>query len=95
MQYQKLLNHKKEILNIFKQYGVTNPRVFGSTVSGVAHSQSDIDFLITWPAKHNLLDRIELKSSLEDLLHQKVDLVVDKTLHPLIRSQVLESAKPL
>ena len=95
MQYQELLNYKPQIMKLFNRYGVTNPRVFGSTAKGTARKESDIDFLVTWSVKHNLIDRIQLKTSLEELLHQRVDLVTDKTLHVVIRDAVIKSAKPL
>lgn len=95
MNYQELLKYKTEIKKIFSEYGVVNPRVFGSTIRNQTKPRNDIDFLISWPTKHDLLDRIALKNELETLLDTKVDLVTDKTLHPLIKDNVLREAKTL
>jgi predicted nucleotidyltransferase len=95
MNYQELLNYKPQVMALFKVHGVVNPRIFGSTITGKQHRDSDIDFLISWPVKHSLFDRVALKNKLESLLHTKVDLVSDERLHPLVREQVLSEAKPL
>ena len=95
MDYNQLLQHKPEMIALFGEYGVTNPRVFGSTAHGTASENSDVDFLISWSTRHSLLDRIALKHKLESLLKVKVDLVTDHTLDPLIRDEVLKKAERL
>lgn len=95
MNYIELLKYKPLLMKIFEQYGVTHPRIFGSVVRGVAGPKSDIDFLISWPVKHSLIDRIDLKNKLESILHTKVDLVTDQSLHHLVREKVLQEAKDL
>ena len=95
MQYDELLAHKAEIMSLFELYGVKNPRVFGSTVTGHQHHDSDIDFLVSWPTRHSLFDRMRLKKALASLLKSKVDLVTDKSLYHGIRDQVLQTARAL
>ncbi len=95
MQYTELLKYKPVLMRIFEEYGVTRAQVFGSVAKGSAGSDSDIDFLISWPIRHSLIDRLALKDKLENTLHVKVDLVTDKTLHPLIREDVLREARDL
>ncbi|MCX7124013.1 MAG: nucleotidyltransferase domain-containing protein [Gammaproteobacteria bacterium] len=95
MQYDELLTHKAEILSLFNSYGVENPRVFGSTITGKQHSDSDIDFLVSWPVRHSLFDRMRLKNALTTLLKSKVDLVTDKSLYHGVRNQVMQTAKAL
>ncbi len=95
MQYDELLTHKAAIMSLFNEYGVENPRIFGSTVTQKSRPDSDIDFLVSWPVRHSLFDRIRLKAALEAMLQSKVDLVTDKSLYHSIRHQVLQTAKPL
>lgn len=95
MQYNDLLAHRDQIISIFKVYGVENPRVFGSVINGSNGKNSDIDFLVSWPKRHSLFDRIRLKRELESLLQNKVDLITEKSLYPRIRDEVIRSAKPL
>lgn len=82
-------------MNLFDRYGVEDPRVFGSVVKGLAREDSDVDFIVSWPAQHSLFDRIRLKNELEAILQKHVDLVTDESLHPLIRDSVLKEAKYL
>ena len=95
MTFDELLTHKTQIMSLFESYGVENPRVFGSTVNGHSNQNSDVDFLVSWPAPHDLIDRIRLKQELEDLLESKVDLVTEKTLYSSIKNQVMQAAIPL
>ncbi len=95
MQLDELMAHKNEILSIFKAYGVKNPRIFGSTASGNAGPESDVDFLVSWPARHSLFDRMRLQKSLSTLLKTRVDLVTDKSLYHGIRHQVILTARAL
>ncbi len=95
MNFSELLQYRPALMAIFSEYGVTSPRIFGSTIHGLARDDSDIDFLISWPVQHSLIDRIRLKGELESVLNTRVDLVTDQTVHPIIREQVLREAKPL
>ena len=92
MNYTELLNYKNKIMSLFENYGVENPRVFGSTAMDTSRSDSDVDLLISWERPHSLFDRIRLKNELEELLNRNVDLVTDASLNPIIRQHVLESA---
>ena len=79
---KQILQEKRlEILEIAKNYGASNIRVFGSVARGEANSDSDIDFLMDIKSGKNLLDRIALIQDLEDLLHCKVDVAKVENLH--------------
>ena len=95
MQYNELLTYIVQIMSLLDSYGVENPRVFGSTITGKNRPDSDIDFLVSWPGRHSLFDRMRLKKALETLLKNKVDLVTDKSLYHGIRRQVLQTSRPL
>lgn len=86
---------REEILRIASQYGARNLRVFGSVVRGDARPDSDVDFLVDLEPGRSLLDRVALVQDLEDLLHRKVDVVTDRTLHWYIRDRVLAEAVAL
>ncbi|MDR3052708.1 MAG: nucleotidyltransferase domain-containing protein [Coriobacteriales bacterium] len=72
------------ILELCDEYGVTNPRVFGSVVSGQAHDASDIDIIITDKERHSYFTLGRLASDLNDLLGTKVDLIIDDEVKPNI-----------
>jgi predicted nucleotidyltransferase len=79
----------KECLpEITKEYGVSSIGVFGSYARGEASPQSDIDIIVEFnrPIGWELVD---LADFLESRLHHKVDLVIRRSLHPLIRDTIL------
>lgn len=93
MNHKKILQEKRlEILNIAKNYGASNIRIFGSVARDEANSNSDIDFLMDIESRINLLDRIALIQDLEDLLGCKVDVAKPENLHESIRLKVLQEA---
>ncbi|MDJ0682707.1 MAG: nucleotidyltransferase family protein [Xenococcaceae cyanobacterium MO_167.B52] len=93
------MNHKQiiqenrlEILNIAKNYGASNIRIFGSVAREEANNNSDIDFLMDIESGKNLLDRIALIQDLEDLLGCKVDVAKPENLHESIKEKILKEA---
>ena len=73
---------------IREKYGVTSIGVFGSFARGDAGPDSDIDIIVELgrPIGWELVD---LSDYLESRLHHKVDLVIKRALHPLIRDAIL------
>jgi uncharacterized protein len=91
-----LLNQKKaDILRLAAQYGARNLRLFGSVARHESGLESDIDFLVEFESGRTLFDHIGLIQGLEDLLGRKVDVVTEKSLHLLIRDEVLAEAVAL
>ena len=87
------INEIREVLReclpeIREKYGVTSIGVFGSFARGDAGSDSDIDIIVELgrPIGWELVD---LSDHLESRLHHKVDLVIKRALHPLIRDAIL------
>jgi len=73
---------------IREKYGVISIGVFGSYARGNAGPDSDIDILVELgrPIGWELVD---LSDYLELQLQHKVDLVIRRSLHPLIRDEIL------
>ncbi len=91
----QIQQQKAEILKITAAHGADRVRVFGSVVRGTAGPDSDLDILVRFSKKTSLIDHVALMQDLEDLLSVKVDVVGEKTLHPLIRDQVLSEVVAL
>lgn len=76
--------HLQEIKNTFKKHGAIRAFLFGSAAVGKSTSQSDIDFLFSFPAEmdHETYanNYFSLLNSLRQLLNREVDLVAEKTL---------------
>jgi hypothetical protein len=85
---------RAQIIELARQHGVSNVRVFGSVARGEASSDSDVDFIVdglenaAWGGGRLLMD-------LQTLLGRRVDLVSEGDLHRLIRSKILQEAVPL
>ena len=88
-------SQRERILEIARQHGASHVRIFGSVSRGSESSTSDIDLLVSMAPNRSLLDRIALIHDLEDLLHNSVDVVNERALHPVIRDEVLAEAVEL
>ena len=90
-----LQSKRHEILRIAAGHGARNVRLFGSVARGEDHGSSDVDFLVDMEAGRSLLDLIGLGQDLEALLHRKIDVLTDASVHPALRDRILTEAQPL
>jgi len=79
---------KEKILPLLKDYGVERAGLFGSCVIGQMRKDSDIDILVEIKRDVSLLDFIELKQKIEEVLRRKVDLVEYDTVKPLLKDKI-------
>ena len=87
--------HRSQILALAKRHGVGEVRVFGSMARGDADDASDVDLLVTLLPGKTGLALGALLMDVQDLLHRRIDLVTEKSLHPLLRDRILKEAQPL
>ncbi len=90
-----LQSKRHEILRIAAGHGARNVRLFGSVARGEDHGSSDVDFLVDMEAGRSLLDLIGLGQDLEALLHRKIEVLTDASVHPALRDRILTEAQPL
>ena len=90
-----LQSKRHEILRIAAGHGARNVRLFGSVARGEDHGSSDVDFLVDMEAGRSLLDLIGLGQDLEALLHRKIEVLTDASVHPALRDRILTEARPL
>jgi len=64
--------------------------LFGSAATGRMHQTSDIDIAIMVGAGLSEYDRIEMETTLSNLLARDVDLVVFARASPLLQHQILK-----
>jgi len=69
---QTVLSHHKQTL--FNKYGLKFIAIFGSYTRGDYKKDSDIDILVDFNRPIGI-EFIDLANELEEILHQKVDLV--------------------
>ncbi|KAB3529394.1 nucleotidyltransferase family protein [Alkaliphilus serpentinus] len=84
----QLKEKRNEIHRIAKLYGVVKLCLFGSVVREEDNENSDVDFLVEFEEGRTLFDLIRLKQDLESLLNKPVDVVTEKSLHPLLREKI-------
>ena len=90
-----LPTQRPRILELARQHGARNVRVFGSVRRGESRTKSDLDLLVEMEEGRSLLDRVALAQDLEDLLGHKVDVVNEKALHWFVRDRILAEATAL
>ncbi|EKD78629.1 MAG: hypothetical protein ACD_41C00307G0003 [uncultured bacterium] len=78
---------------ILQDADVTRAAVFGSFARGEQNAKSDLDLLVEFGQPKGLFDFVELRYTLEDHLHRKVDLVTYKALHPYLKDRILAEQK--
>ena len=84
-----------EIRQLGDRYGIRNIRVFGSLARGEADRGSDIDLLVEYVPGRGGFAFVDFCDAVEQLLRRKVDVVTEKSLHPVIRDKILAEAVPL
>lgn len=83
------------IRSLVLEYGVTNPRVFGSVIRQEDTDDSDLDILVDPAVETSLLDIAKLELRLEKELGIHVDVLTSNALPAACRSYVLEHAIPV
>ncbi|MFH1714902.1 MAG: nucleotidyltransferase domain-containing protein [Elusimicrobiota bacterium] len=84
---------KRRIIPSLKRGNVKRASIFGSYSQRNATTSGDLDLLIEFQGKKSLIDLARLKLGLEKLLKIKVDLITYKSLHPLLKEQILKEQK--
>jgi len=78
-----LQEHKKEFM---LKYNLKKIGLFGSYAKDCASNDSDIDILVDMPPSFK--NYYELKHTLEEYFHKKVDLGLDNTLRSFVKKRV-------
>ncbi len=91
----ELRKHREKILQIAKDCGLTDVRVFGSVARGQEREDSDIDILVHYGDGASLMKHGGFIVEMEELTGRKVDVVEDKRLHWVIKDDVLKEAVSL
>jgi predicted nucleotidyltransferase len=86
----KLQGHAKAI----KALGATSLYLFGSVVRNDAKPASDLDLFIDYDrdSPFNAFDLVGIKQYLEDQLGVDVDVTTRDGLHPMLRTEIEQSA---
>ena len=92
----EFINERKyEILQLGRENGMNNIRIFGSFMRGEERPDSDVDLLVEIEEDRTLFDLIRFKHSVEDLLGRKVDVVSDRAVHVMLKEEIIDKAVQL
>ncbi|MGB0888014.1 MAG: nucleotidyltransferase family protein [Vicingaceae bacterium] len=87
------LEQQEHIKNITQKYNPKMVGIFGSYARNESTSKSDLDILIDFNTKINLIEIIGLEQQLSEILGIKVDLItkksVNKNLKPFIEKDLI------
>jgi len=86
---------RDEILRVADLHGAGNVLIFGSVARGEDTPESDVDLLVDVTGDTTPWFPGSLMADLEQLLGQRVQVVIRRSLSPLIRDAVLREAVPL
>ena len=70
-------------------------RVFGHMARGDADDSSDVDLLVTVGPETSGLDLGGLLMDVQDRLNREVDVVLDRSIYPKLRTRILSEAVAL
>lgn len=86
---QLIAQNRDSIGEVFRQYGATNPRLFGSVARGDAHEHSDIDIMvdIADTKGSTIMKLAGISESLRRLLSVRVDVVTPAVLREKVSAE--------
>ena len=90
-----LARSRGRIRALVAEYGVSNPRVFGSVLRSEDSDASDLDILVDPAPSTSLLDIAKLQMRLESELGIQVDVLTPRALPLSFRNHVVEHAQPV
>ena len=92
---QQIRERRDEILRVASRHVAGNVRLFGSVARGEDTGGSDVDLLVDVTGETTLWFPGSLVADLEQLLGRRVQVVIRRSLSPLISESVLREAVPL
>jgi uncharacterized protein len=93
MQRDEAIAKLKEHEAGLRQLGVQNLYLFGSTASGEAGEDSDVDLFFDYErGKLGLFELMDVKEQTSRILGRKADIMTRDSLHKVLRSRIEASA---
>jgi len=86
---------KKKIIPILARNNIEFAGLFGSYARGSAKRKSDIDMVVRFSTPKTLFDLAGVQQELTKALGKKVDLGMEKSIHPYIRPNIAKDLKVL
>ena len=87
--------NREALRELARRHGMRSVKVFGSMARGDADASSDVDLLVETSPDTSGFALGALLMDAQDLLGRRVDIVTERSLHPLMRDRILSEAQPL
>jgi uncharacterized protein len=81
---------KKKIIPILKKYDIKKASIFGLLARGEQNRTSDVDILVEM-GKPLGFEFVGLQMDIEKAIGRKVDLLTYKSVHPLVKKNILKN----
>jgi predicted nucleotidyltransferase len=92
---EQIQERREDILHMAAGHRAGNVRLFGSVARSEETPENDVDLLIDVTGETTPWFPASLVADLEQLLRRPVQVVIHRSLSPLIRETVLRDAVPL
>jgi hypothetical protein len=92
MRRQEAIEKLNALRPLLDTHGVKRLRIFGSVARDEATEASDLDLIVDYVRKPDLLDFIHLQQALADALGVTVDLSTPESLRPELKADILAEA---
>ncbi|PZA11914.1 nucleotidyltransferase [Rhodopseudomonas palustris] len=92
---EALAEHGNRLAAILSEFGLTNPRLFGSVARGEDTRRSDLDILVDAVPTTSLYDFARAEQALETLLGCRVEIVTAGLLAPDVAARIQTDLVPL
>ena len=80
----------RKLIDILRKNGAVKIAIFGSRVRDDWKKDSDVDVLVKFDKKMDLLEFIGIKQEIEDEIGEKIDLITFDGLDETVKDQVLK-----
>ncbi len=91
----EIANHREEILELARKYGVKDVRIFGSVARGEEIPESDIDLLINVEEDCDPFGFLKFQREVSSIMNRKVDIVFESGIYHLMKDSIMEEVRPL
>ncbi|MCD0421708.1 nucleotidyltransferase domain-containing protein [Rubrivivax sp. JA1024] len=92
---EAIAEHGNRLGTILCEFGLTNPRLFGSVARGEDTGRSDLDILVDAAPTTSLYDFARAEQALEALLGCRVEIVTAGLLAPDVAARIQTDLVPL
>jgi predicted nucleotidyltransferase len=89
---EKIMADLRALKPRLKDWNIKRLRVFGSVLHGDATAESDVDLIADFETTPGW-EFFTLDQEIGALLHRKVDLATENSLHPRLKDRILSEAQ--